>query len=316
MMTSPGVSTVAELRVAAMVGSRIREALAGVCSLRSGLGPDAPHLLLIEATLDGPPAGAVRALLDEAAALGVPSAVWVTDVRGVAPELEQLLRHADAVFATDPNAGSRLGGPSAGWVIGLPDAAAHGALAAEPGPRTGRLGLVVDGGRPWSEQTTPALEAIVRAAGDRPPDVLVCGGGVPGDLPAHLARRAAPAAGEAARIAFIGSCGALITAAPPGASPLYTPPGAFDAAALGTPVVMPASRATAITLPRIGIEIPAQGDPGPLIDAALEAGELVPGRRLAARRAVRHEHTYGHRLATIASAVGLAVLPAVAGLRA
>jgi hypothetical protein len=76
---------------------------------------------------------------------------------------------------------------------------------------------------------------------------------------------------------------------------------AFDAAALGTPVIMPAKRGAMLTLPRFGVTLPRHEDPGPVIAAALERGEVLAGRRAAGRIAVRREHTYAHRLATITS---------------
>jgi hypothetical protein len=111
------------------------------------------------------------------------------------------------------------------------------------------------------------------------------------------------------RADFIARCGVVIAGSPRWASRLHTPAVAFDAVAIGTPVIVPPGLGISLTLPRMTGTAAKADVARQLIETALRTGEVVPERREAGRISVRNEHTYCHRLATIASALGVAVVP-------
>jgi hypothetical protein len=137
---------------------------------------------------------------------------------------------------------------------------------------------------------------------------------VPAGIPDALLALAQRGDDDEALAAFIGRCGAIVTALPDAASVLYVPALVFDAAALGVPVVVPRPVGRGYLLPRICGVADSTAEAGALLTVALRDGEVSRGRRDAGRVSVRHEHTYAHRLATVASCFSHAVMPAAAPL--
>lgn len=224
--------------------------------------------------------GTETAALDAAGRLGVPRAGWLRDPEIGTSVPAALLERLDGVFVTDPALAWVLEGRTGRRPVPLPEAASSEALA-PTGPITREDWIAVlpgSAGSGWAH--------VLRAAADA--ETV--------ELPAD------PAEGAAA----LRSCAALIAAPPAAASQLHVPAAVFDAVALDTPVVMPVNRGAALLLPRVVARAAGPRHAAALVTAALDgtAAPPVPGATV-----VRNAHTHGHRLATMASALGIPVLP-------
>lgn len=302
--------TVDRLRVVADVGQRLREGLSDACELLqlsdhptsrelSGMRPD---LVLVEQSGELESEGLAR-IAREA---GVRSALWITRPPGRVGESSSSLPAAfDVVFATDPRLKLPAGSPPR---IGLLHAASARSLRCstrEP-DKSGKVGIVLEPGRGWRDQFSPRLDAVLDELTTTHPISVFSRGEVPADIPDWPGTKCEQGE-EPDESSFLLSCSAILVAAPHSASSLFMPATAFDAVALGRPVIAVPRISPAYALPKI-VAAAGPGQIGPLLRQALDDGEFAPGRRAAGAATVRNEHTYGHRLATIASALSLPVM--------
>ncbi len=296
-----------ELGVLASAGDRVGASLEPACRwLAAGEAIDAaafahaaPDVVLLEVGATGPRPGAQR-LASLARRAGVASALWLTGSTRVCPATAELAGTVDAVFGVDPGRWPDLPAIADRPLIGAQHAASRAALATPRAQIASRVGLVVEPGAAGDDPLSPRFRAMVDAVAEEH------------DVELFAAEQAGDgASGERARAAFIAGCGVLLAGAGPGASWLHVPAAVFDAVAIGTPVVTSYTRGAALSLPRMAGLAKTPEDARAMVAAALEHGELPPGRRAAGRTAVRHEHTYAHRLATIASSFGHRLLPPV-----
>lgn len=312
---------VRDLRVAGFVGPRVQRALEDACRWvplddsadRSDLIDARPHLVLLESpNPHDSPVERMSEIVGHAREAGARSALWLTDFARVDAFPSGLVSEVEVVCSSDPGIGAKLKLAALGarYVVGLPHAASRSALLAEKPEPEPRVGFVVEPSTSWDEQFPKRVEPILEEARESGLSVLALEPRAPG-VPPGLAQAAERGVGEDDRTAFIRRCGALVAASPPSTSAWHTPPVAFDAVAIGVPVIVPRGSSGAFTLPRMLGLAESRQVARQRISAALEHGELAPGRREAGRAGVRNEHTYPHRLATVASALSMPVMPEV-----
>ncbi|MEX0875727.1 MAG: glycosyltransferase [Actinomycetota bacterium] len=300
--------TTKDLRVVGLTGPRVQTAVEDACTWltaddrinRSDIVDLRPHLLLAEVA--NPREMAEERLTELVAYVreaDSSAALWLSDIAHSAACPYSIRDLFDAVFCADP--GLWFG------AIGLPHAASRQALSAEEAQSDEGVGLVVEAIEHWDVQFSPRLEPLMAAAAEHPFAVLAMEPRAPG-LPTQLEPLARAGRDDDDRVSFIRQLGVIVSASPTQASALYMPAVVFDAVALGVPVVI-AQPVSGGLLPHGVVGLAAQDAPSELIDRALTDGEFGPGMRDAGRRSVRHGHTYVHRLATAASAVGFTVMP-------
>jgi hypothetical protein len=289
--------SVSGLRVAAIAGPRLVDALDGECELLpldthpvpewpEGSRPD---LLLIDG--DGLPSqedsiavDAIGALLETCREAGVPTGAWVGEDR--VQHTSPLLSRVHRVFAPDTVVAASLADRVPQRPIVVPHAASKSSLRGEL--PTGAGVAYSDGydGCP-PEGSEAYVESLLEAAapfGLQP-------------LPADDPERAAETLRECAALLHIGSAESL-------------PRAAFDALGAGLHVVAPGNHLGLRVVPGLVAHGRAAEKVEAELRSAMGSAEEEVGRRQLRRAAAGHAHTYPHRIATIASALGFALLPA------
>jgi hypothetical protein len=276
--------------------------------------------LLVEAAwLATQPVDEVEALLSACEASGIPSILWIKE-SPIAPSVLDFAPSFSRTFTVDDEQLVALGAAGAREPSVLREATAlwfgdESALATS----NGEEGVVWLGGwrSDWPASWQDRMMSILLAAA--PYRLRIHGPDDPSVLPPEL--RPYVASGPSRSDAEVLAAAKLTIATDPAiGSPSVVPAVAFDAIACGSAVVSPHD----VGLMRAGFWalVPGRGIERdlvpPIVDGATAAGEIERllsdrERREDAVRRSRHlvanNHTYAHRAATIASAVGRRFLP-------
>ena len=315
-------SRLADVRVAGVLGEHLAAGVAATCELVT-FRPDTwplvleakpPHLLLVESTFAGnqrswqhrvaetihPDTRGLDALVEHCRAEGVPTAFWLT--RGVAeagPFLRALYGF-DRVFVADPMAAGPVAEALGDGtrvtplpVAGIP--LAEGAAA----PR--REGVVFAGRRPASG--SPRLDALLDAA--RPHGLRIVDERGARALPPRFAACVQDRPGRAVRMEALGAAAVALVGGPERSG--LVPPEAYDAAAAGAAIVTLAETPLPAGFEAAVATAAGPEQAGELIAALLADEERRAGLARAAREALLAQHTYAHRMAAAAAALGLEV---------
>ena len=291
---------VSGFRVAAIAGSRLLDSLEGECDLhpvdehasREWLQAVRPDLVLIESDglrseRDSSGWGHEEAgeLLEACRESGIPSGVWVSEGDGAGMPRSTLLRRADRVFAPDTVSADLLADQVPRRPIVVPHAASRSALRGSLPDGAGAA--YVDGydGRP-PDGSEAYVDSLFEAAG--PLGMRI------------LASRDSDRAAELLR-----ECGALPYFGPAESLPRAV----FDALGAGLHVVAPGNHVALRVVPGLVAHSSAAAKVGVELRSAMGATDEELSRRASRRAVIAHAHTYPHRLATIASAFGFALLP-------
>jgi hypothetical protein len=315
----------AELRVCFVGSTRLAEALAASCVL-TVLEPDGwqgdlrdrtPDFVLVEGCERTEPGwdGQIGALLGSCGRAAIPRLLWITS-DPPDPALLARCKDFERVFTVDRGQVSAL--TEAGAVAPSP---LWEATSLESGPvevdREERPDPVVWLGgwrREWPEQWRQHLVAVLRGAAAAGLTIVPVSAidGLPNDLRPHLA-----GGGGEDRLRVLRRARVVIGADPEVGSAHTAPSVVFDAIACGAAVITPhAFTYYAAFSARVDGElrhfIPYVYDAESTAEAAerfLTDGALREEAVSRCRQIVAHNHTYAHRLATLASAAGLSLLP-------
>lgn len=326
--------TLAELRVAAMAGSGHLKCMQRVCNVvdvleadwNSGSEIEPPHLLLIESSgLRRQPAGGgpldddkverAAELIARAERAGASTVLWETALSRRIMTPTMLMRMVGHLFVADPEAGAPLTERLQGRrPMQLPLAAQN--IPADPPGFDDRLQQVAFLGR-WhsgfSGRLKGEMEAILDAAADHGLEVLQSerDAGKTG-LPERFAPfvRRVSSAGDAVQ-AFADSR-VVVGFDPANNGRLFVPQITFEALASGAAVIAP-NHAGIRRLLRYSLFVTKdRHDAEEAIQRLLGSGDEWTELSDLGRRAILNAHTYSHRLATIASAAGLRLVPEAA----
>ena len=316
---------VAELRIWVLGGEALTSSLRTACAVDrpppevwlERLAGERPSFVLVEADESIASAGgaALVRLLEACEAAAVPRFLWFTS-GPVDPFWTALCDRFDRVFAADRDLLPTLEAAGAS-MPGLLWPAAPTLSDAGGGPRPDPLVWLGGWRREWPEHWRERLAAVLEAAGDRglriaPVESL---DGLPAGLRPHVddvvARGTEAAALRRARVA--------VAADPTIGAPGYCSPSIFAAAAHGAAVVTPHGFTVNFEFaiaewrrPRPLEAIAQVRDAG---SAGLEIDRLLGDERLRrdvvahTRRILANNHTASHRVATLASATGLRLIP-------
>ena len=326
VLTPSTPASLEELRVAAIVGAPLRASLAPICRLTT-FRPDnwapvldaaAPHVLLVESTWVGNTrswqhrvpedlgrgARELAELIEWCRARAIPTAYWFTRPAGEARPFLRAASLFDAVFSADPDAV-----PVFQQAVGPQTAVSDLALAADldslPEPPATRTGVVwvsdrclqATGGQPLASLLGAARAHGLRILDDRPrPDTR----SRPDTLVERFADHIVPCPDRQARLEALLSANAVLVAG----EGRRIPPVMFDAAACGTAIIVAGALSDAPGLPD-GVATVASADDMNHALTVLEDDDQRREMVTSTREAVLAAHTYRHRLAAVAKAVGV-----------
>jgi hypothetical protein len=300
----------ADLRLDLVASDRVTASLQQVCEVRPALPPTragdgAPDLLLVESGSGARPEQ-IEAVAEAARRASCPAAIWLTrheDVEGYPPELLALF---DRVFVTDSLAVKLLMRRVEAPARILPLAMSAG----PPGPQADgdRVGYVGGFSSAWSEGPRKLAEALLDAALPYGLEILPgCGDGF-ADLPERFRDCVREEDVLERSLEPLRACRALIVFVPQGRVPTV-PAIALDALGMGMLLIMRSSNAWKVIPAKLSAYLSKPEEAAECIAWCMSDGEEQELRSRAARVAALHAHTAAARLATIASAVGMAVLP-------
>jgi len=310
----PGPVRASQLRVALLTGERLSESMRGSCTSLyvpkdlsdSWLRKAQPHLLLAEADakgIHGIDQEALTRITGSFAAAQIPSALWVTEGGGAAI-LAGILESFDHVFAGDPRIAESLMAATATRPIVLPHAAAAGGV--QGGPARGE-GVAYVGGYPkrWALRTRELADAVLKASMPLGLRILIRTEEEIESLPLKFRPFVRWAKTPADLTADLRESRVLVDFEPE----VPLPATIFDGLATGLLVIAPRNYTVMRVLPRL---VSYPGTPEDAVkriawssERGLEQNDLAQ----AGRAGVLHAHTYSHRIATIASAFGVQVMP-------
>jgi hypothetical protein len=306
---------VSQLRVGLLAGDRLGASLREACvslpvpedfSL-SWLREARPQLLLVE--LDGPSAhdvdwGRLELLVGSSRAEEVPSAIWVTSRDGGDALPMKVLASFDRVFASEPAIAESLMDRIAHRPVVLPHAATSASV------KNGRLagaGIAYIGGYPerWAPRTKQFAESLLEASEAFGLTILARSEEEISGLPHRFRPLVRWSETSDEMVAGLQKNRVLVDFEPE----VGLPQGIFDGLAFGMLVVAPRNYTVMRVLPRIVSYPKLPEDACERIAWCVHAGSEQDELALVGRKAVRNAHTYNHRIATLASALGLCVLP-------
>ena len=324
-------ASLAELRVAAVAGSEHLACIERVCTAVDVIerdwesGPEAqpPHMLLIESSgLRAEPSGGgpldqdkverVGDLLGWARSLGVPTALWETALHQRILTPTELMAKADHIFVADPEAGEALTEELDGRrPIQLP-LAAQVVPKDVPGFRDRSNEVVFLGRWPddFSGRLEKELESILDAAADHGLTVFESerDSGKNG-LPERFSSLVKPVPAASKAVEEFARSRVVVGLDPGNEGRLMIPQITFEALAAGSAVIAPNHTATRRLLRYAALIVEDRAEAAEALDRVLGSEEAWNEVSDFSRRAVLHAHTYSHRLATIASATGLRLVP-------
>jgi hypothetical protein len=317
---------VADLRVAGIVGTHLAAGLEDACELvtfrpdnwRYVLEARPPHLLLVESTFVGnarswqhrvaetnhPDAAGLAELVAACRDAGVPTAFWLTRDKSQAGPFLRALRHFEQVFASDPTAADMLNAAVADGVQ-----VRHLPLAGtlQVADRVERDGLVFIGEWPtrWTSAERSRIAALLDAALPHGLRILDPSDHGTGRFPDRFADRVEPSRSRVHRLEVLARAKAAMVIETPDSA--LVPGALYDAASVGAVIVsgpdpvLPEGFADCVFV----LERTSK--------AATQLGALLgdDSRRMAiaeqARATLAARHTYRHRVAELAAAVGVGI---------
>jgi hypothetical protein len=323
--------TIRELRVAAIAGTPHYRSMRRVCSVVDVLdqdwsaGPESgpPHLLLIETSglrrrragggsvLDEKIERALE-LVDWAEAEGVPTALWETALATRIETPLALARKVSHLFVADPEAVlilmDRLDGRRP---MQLP-------LAAQNVPpetlgfneREREVGFLARWPAGFAGSECSELEAILDAASERDlvifqrePDIGA------DDLPERFSSFVEPVPSTTDAIESLQRSRIVIGFDPRNYGRLMVPQVCFEALAAGCALIAPWYRGSKLLFPHVSFTAKTRDKAAATMEQLLGNESEWAEVSDRGRKAIVHAHRYAHRLATVASAVGLRLLP-------
>jgi hypothetical protein len=315
--------------VATLAGDAHLRPIRGVCravdvreeNWSSGPEPGPPHLLLIESSGlmggDGPNDQKVERaleLVDWSESHDVPTAFWETSISPRIKTPLPLMHRIRHLFVADPQAARLLTDQLDGRVpIVLPFAAQ---VIPDKSPafdaRRHDVTFAILGGRidTFGAQMRRQLEAILDVASDYGLVILQRQRDIDADaIPGRFSRFVMPVRSAGHAVERFRDSRVVIGIDPSNYGELMVPQIALDALAAGSAVVVPEFRALK-RMVRYSVVIAKKREEA---EAAMERllGDDSEWSEASAqgRKAILHAHTYAHRLATVASAVGFRLVP-------
>ena len=321
-------SNLGELRLAAVLGSCLRDNLAPICELTT-FRPDnwpyvleaaAPHVLLVEATWVGN-SRSWQHRVDEGLGRdnqdlgrlvgwcrerGIATVFWFTREAADVLPFRRAASHFDLVFSADPDALPALQHAvgARALVSELPLAAAFDAAPLEPGPRRGVL-YVPTSDRPLPPAQRERLQEILGAARAHGLRILADGHGAK-ESRAHVdplleffADHVVGCPDRLGRLRAMASSKAVVLAG----RGRRLPPSMFEAAACGAAVIVTGDLVADARLPKGVFTVTSARDMKKLLGDDDTLAEAVA----IARDAMISAHTYRHRLAVLAEAAGISL---------
>lgn len=323
----------ADLRLATLVGDAHLESMRAVCRTvdlqeqdwSSGPEKASPDLLLIESSGlrkgsgDGPiseeKVERALALVAWGESQGVPAVLWETALRARIDTPASLMRKVDHVLVADPEAaGSVTGKLEGGRPLRLPLAAQVIPGSPPPFDRRGQaVGFLARWPADFSGRRRQELEQILDAAIPHGLTVFQRERDAGRDeLPDRFASSVAPVRSAGEAVESFQDSRVVIGFDPRNNGPRMVPQVAFDALASGAAVIGPNHLGLRSILPYSVIRVADREEAEAALDRVLGDEQEWSKHSSLSRKAILHAHTYSNRLATIASVVGLRLIPAAA----
>jgi Glycosyl transferases group 1 len=318
-------ATLSDLRVAVLAADPHLAALQRACQVldvrREDWRKEPPHLALIESSgLRRGRGGTGRvaeekferalALLSWCEQRGIATALWETSLLRRIKTPTALLQRAQHLFVADPEAANELEGRRP---LQLPLAAQ---VVPESRPtysqRPHQIAFVERWPRSFSGRRRQQLEAIMDVASENGLVIFRPERSTDTALPERFSSFVIRVPSDRAAIESLGNARMVLGADPSNHGRLMVPQLVFDALAAGSVVIAPND----VGVRRLfgdyfAVIVRTPDDAAAAIERFLRDEEEWTEKSSAARIAILNAHTYPHRIATIASAAGFRLLPAL-----
>jgi hypothetical protein len=329
---------VADLRVATLAGSAHFECISRACTAvdvrkqdwSSSSVPDLPHLLLIESSglraqlggggpLDEEKVERAGELIAWAERHGVSTTLWETALKRRIKTPTILMRMVEHLFVADPEAGEPLTEKLKGRRPMQLPLAAQTVTAEVPvfGDRSHQVAFVARWPANFRGRFREELEAILDVAADHGLVIFRSDrAGSDDALPERFSSFVRPISSAAEAVEAFADSRMVVGFDPANIGRLVVPQLTLEALAAGSVVIAPNHAGIRRMFRYSALVTKDHEEAKEGIERMLGSEDEWSEMSDLARKAILHAHTYSHRLATIASAAGLRVVPAAAPTQA